>query len=57
MSERKSQPSRLTPSQQAAELRRKADAALGAERDYLLWLAEEWEKTSARDGVSLSKRA
>jgi hypothetical protein len=33
----------------AAELRRRAESVEGAERENLLWIAEEWEKLAARD--------
>jgi hypothetical protein len=33
----------------AADLRVKADQVAGAERDYFLWLAQEWEKTADRE--------
>ena len=32
----------------ATDMRAKADAAQGAEREYFLWLATEWEQTAAR---------
>ena len=36
------------PKRAAADMRARADAALGAERDYFNWLAIEWERASER---------
>lgn len=40
----------FAPKAAAAGLRARADRLSGADRDYLLWLAEEWEKTAGRLG-------
>jgi len=36
------------PKRAAADMRARADAAVGAERDYFNWLAIEWERASER---------
>lgn len=36
------------PKRAAADMRARADAAVGAERDYFNWLAMEWERASER---------
>lgn len=38
----------LTPRQHAEVLRREAEASDGERRNYLLWLAVEWEKSGDR---------
>jgi hypothetical protein len=35
----------------AAEMRRRAEAAPGLERDYFIWLAAEWDRTADREGA------
>ena len=42
----------LSPAAQAGALRAKAAALSGAERDYCLWLASEWDKSGARHGAT-----
>jgi len=37
-----------SPQRAAAELRAEAARAEGARKAYLLWLADEWEKTAGR---------
>jgi len=39
----------VNPAEQAAELRRRARFASGADKLYLEWLAHEWELTAGRD--------
>jgi hypothetical protein len=43
-------PTPLLPAAEAARLRHEAEDAEPPRRAYLLWLAEEWEKTAARHG-------
>jgi hypothetical protein len=38
----------ISPFDQAAEHRAKAAELDGAERDYHLWLAQEWDRTATR---------
>ncbi|MGA0604358.1 hypothetical protein ACO2Q0_00010 [Phenylobacterium sp. VNQ135] len=42
-------PIRRTPAERAAELRLRAQAVDPAQREYLLWLAAEWDRTAMRD--------
>lgn len=41
-------PPAISPKDQAASLRRAAEAATGADRAYYLWLAAEWDKAEQR---------
>jgi hypothetical protein len=41
----------ISPLQKAVELRAQAEGAGGEARSYLLWLAQEWEKTAARESA------
>ena len=45
------------PQAMAAEMRRKAEAADGAERDYFAWLAAEWDRTAERERSSAHGRS
>jgi hypothetical protein len=36
----------------AAEMRRRAETADGADRDYFNWLANEWDRTAERDAMA-----
>jgi hypothetical protein len=38
----------LSPTAMAKEFRAKAATLTGADRDYCLWLAGEWDKTAMR---------
>lgn len=38
----------VCPGEEAARLRSKAEGLSGAEREYSLWLAREWEKAGNR---------
>jgi hypothetical protein len=38
-----------TPAKRAQALRAEAAGQSGQKRDYLLWLAAEWDKTAARE--------
>jgi hypothetical protein len=40
----------LSPTAQAASLRARAATLSGAERNYFLWLAREWDKLAIRYG-------
>jgi hypothetical protein len=39
----------VSPSKRAQALRTEAAGLSGQQRDYLLWLAAEWDKTAARE--------
>jgi len=41
--------SALIPAKRAQALRAEAAGQSGQQRDYLLWLAAEWDKTAARE--------
>jgi hypothetical protein len=43
----------LSPTAHAVELRKRATALSGPDRDYYLWLAVEWDKTAARQMTPL----
>ena len=47
----------VSPKEMAAEMRRKAETAQGADRDYFLWLASEWGRTAEREAVGLNGRS
>jgi hypothetical protein len=42
----------IDPITQAQDLRERAATLLGADREYCLWLAQEWDKSAARHGHS-----
>lgn len=47
----------VVPTAEAVRLRREADTAELSRRAYLLWLADEWEKSAARDGDAVRRRS
>jgi P pilus assembly chaperone PapD len=42
-------PFHRTPAERAAELRLRAQAVDPAQREYLFWLAAEWDRAAMRD--------